>query len=346
MMQFEECSSIYICENPMAEINWSDILGHQQKISQIRDMINSQQFPNAVIFSGIAGIGKRRIAEITAMALLCENNDAPCGHCDSCRAFITESHPDYYCIEPDRSKANPIIKIDQVRTLQKEVAMMPVLSNRRMVIINDAEFMNAASQNCLLKTIEEPSGLSKFILITANRSRLLMTLRSRCMIVNFEKLNENDIKRGLELQNIEDAEKIAVIANGSLGQATTLAKNDGLQIREDALKFLESLSKLTIEDIFSKGQALSTLPKDNFKEWTMNFQKILRDLLIINTEIESEYYYNNDLKTRISKLRKHFTDSNIFKMLHEIAEIQRRLSSNANLELLIESFFIRFKNSL
>lgn len=328
------------------KINWSDIIGHKQKIAQIRDMIRSQQFPNAVIFSGIEGIGKRLIAEVTAKALLCENEDSPCGHCDSCRAFSAASHPDYYYMEPDRSKVNPIIKIDQVRALQKEVAMMPVMSSRRMVIINDSECMNTAAQNCLLKTIEEPSGLSKFILITANRSRLLMTLLSRCMIINFEKLSEVEIKRGLETQDIDNAAKIAVVANGSLGQAINLAKNDGLQIREDSLQFLESLSKLTVEDIFNKGQALSTLPKDHFREWTINFQKFLRDLLIISKNLDENYYYNRDLISRIAKLHTQFKDSVIFDMLHEIAEVQRRLNSNANLELLIESFFIRLKRSL
>lgn len=327
----------------MSIINWSDIIGHKNKISQIRDMIKIQQFPNAVIFSGAAGIGKRLIAEAAALSLLCGKDDAPCGNCESCRAFTSESHPDYYYLEPDRSKANPMIKIDQIRDLQKEVLLMPVLSNLRMVIINDTEFMNAAAQNCLLKTIEEPQGLSKFILITANRSRLLMTLRSRCMIINFEPLSEEDIKLGLEKKNIDNAEKIAVIANGSLGQAVTLAENDGLQIREDSLKFLESLSKLTVEDIFNKGQELSTLSKDNFREWTLNFQKFLRDSLIVNTELNKNYYYNRDLKNRILKLRGKFTDSSIFDMLHEVAEIQRRLNSNANLELLIESFFIRLK---
>ena len=327
----------------MPIINWSDIIGHKNKISQIRDMIKTQQFPNAVIFSGAAGIGKRLVAEAAAFSLLCGKDDAPCDDCESCRAFISDSHPDYYYLEPDRSKANPMIKIDQIRDLQKEVLLMPVVSNLRMVIINDTEFMNAAAQNCLLKTIEEPQGLSKFILITANRSRLLMTLRSRCMIINFEPLSEEDIKFGLEKKNIDNAEKIAVIANGSLGQAITLAENDGLQIREDSLKFLESLSKLTVEDIFNKGQELSTLSKENFREWTLNFQKFLRDSLIVNTELNKNYYYNRDLKNRILKLREKFIDSSIFDMLHETAEIQRRLNSNANLELLIESFFIKLK---
>ena len=331
----------------MPKVNWSDIIGHKSKISQIRDMIKSQYFPNAVIFSGAAGIGKQLIAKAAAMSLLCENDDdKPCGQCESCQVFSAGSHPDYYYLEPDRSKANPMIKIDQVRDLQKEVLLMPVLSNLRMVIINDTEFMNVPAQNCLLKTIEEPQGLSKFILITADRSRLLMTLRSRCMIINFEPLSEEDIKRGLEMQNIDNADKIAVIANGSFGQAMTLAENDGLQIREDSLKFLESLPKLTIEDIFIKGQELSTFSKDNFREWTINFQKFLRDLLITNTELDKKFYYNRDLKNRISKLKDKFSDTVIFDMLHEIAEIQRRLSSNANLELLIESFFIRIKRIL
>ena len=306
----------------MAEIKWSDILGNESKIAQIREIINLQQFPNAVIFSGLAGIGKKKIAQAVAMSLLCENNKKPCGSCSSCHAFMANSHPDYYYMEPDRSKANPMIKIDQVRALQREVSLMPVMSNLRMVIIDDAESMNGAAQNCLLKTIEEPAGLSKFILITSDRSRLLMTLRSRCMIINFERLSETDIKRGLELQHIDNATEIAVISNGSLGQAFKLAENDGLKIRNDALEFLESIQNLTIEDIFTKGQELSSQPKDNFREWTINFQKFLRDLLIVNTDVEKSYYYNRDLKNRISELRRRFKDSTVFSMLHEIAEIQ------------------------
>ncbi len=332
----------------MEKINWSDIIGHKEKVTQIREMIKAGQFPNSVIFSGAAGIGKRKIAEIAAMSILCESDNSPCGHCNSCRTFIAESHPDFYYLEPDRSKANPIIRIEQIRNLQKEVSLMPVLSNQRMVIINDAEYMNSAAQNCLLKTIEEPQGQSKFILITANRSRLLMTIRSRCIIINFERLTETDVKLGLEAQNIDNAAKIAVISNGSLGEAIKLAANDGLQIREDVLKFIEMLDNLTIEDIFSKGYTLSTQfekPKENFKDWLINFQKFLRDLLIISdNNIDKEFYYNRDLKSRLIKLNSKFEDSIIFDMLHESTEIQRRLNSNANLELLIESFFIKLKN--
>ncbi|MBR1397808.1 MAG: DNA polymerase III subunit delta' [Selenomonadaceae bacterium] len=310
-------------------------------------MIKSQQFPNAVVFAGADGIGKRRIAEVAAAALLCENDNAPCGHCSSCKVFAAGTHPDYYYLEPDKTKANPVIKVDQIRSMQSEVILMPVISNRRIVIIDDAECMNNVAQNCLLKTIEEPQGLSKFILITSNLSRLLLTIRSRSMTINFESLTAEEIERALTAQNIDNASKIAIIANGSLGQAFKLAENDGLQIREDVIKFLETLSSLNIENIFVKGQALAALPKDYFISWTINFQKILRDILILSADvnIENEYFYNRDIKARLNKIKTNLAEAEIFKMLHESAEVQRRLRSNANLELLIESFFIRLKNS-
>ena len=173
-----------------------------------------------------------------------------------------------------------------------------------------------------------------------------MTLRSRCMIINFERLSEENIKKGLENKGIVNAAEIAVIANGSLGQALKFAENDGLKIREDALNFLEVLSKMTIEDIFGKGQLMSTQTRENFKEWTIHFQKLLRDLLIVNADIEKSYYFNRDLINRLAKLRNKFNDIAVLTMLQEATEIQRRLNSNANLELLIESFFMRLKRSL
>ena len=170
-----------------------------------------------------------------------------------------------------------------------------------------------------------------------------MTLRSRCMVINFERVSESDIKRSLEIQNIVNAGEIAVISNGSLGHAFKLAASDGLKIRNDALDFLESIATLSIEDIFNRGQALSAQSKENFREWTIHLQKFLRDLLIVNDNVDDNYYYNRDLKNKLLGIRNKFKDSAIFEILHETAEIQRRLNSNANLELLIESFFIRVK---
>ena len=325
----------------MDNMQWDKIIGHGNKISNLREMIKNQKFPHSLIMSGISGIGKRKIAEIAAAALLCENEDAPCGKCQSCRNFLSGTHSDYYLIEPDMTKANPVIKIGQIREMQREVSLMPMLSDRRVVVIDGAEYMNNVSQNCLLKTIEEPQGQSTFILITANRSKLLLTLLSRCMVINFDKLTESEITRGLNEREIIDAEKIAVISNGSLGQAITLASNGGLKLREDAINFLETLDNLTIEEIFNRGQRFSELSKEQVLEWLASLQKFLRDLLIVDANVRDEFYYNRDLKERLQKLN--FEQSRIFKMISETAELRRRLMSNATLRLMIESYFMKLR---
>lgn len=324
-------------------MNWSEIIGHSKKIVQLKEMIQTNNFPNAVIFSGLEGIGKKKIAEVVAKSLLCENDSKPCNECQSCHSIENHSHPDYYFIEPDKSKANPIIKIDQIRQIQQEISKMPVMSNCRMILIDDAELMNVATQNCLLKTLEEPTGLTKLILITSSFSRLLMTIRSRCMRINFDKLNEVEIERELERQNIIEAKRISLISNGSLGKAFSLVRNKGLEIREEALNFFESLVEVNLEEIFVKGEELSKQPKDTFKEWTLNIQKFLRDVLLIELKLEDESYYNRDLKNRMMKLHNLLRDEQIYKMMKETVEVQRRLKSNATLELLIESYFIRLR---
>ena len=324
-------------------MNWSEIIGNENKIAQIRKMISNEKFPNAIIFSGIKGIGKRKIAETAAMTLLCENKNAPCGKCNSCRTFLTNTNPNYYLIEPDRSKANPIIKIEQIRELQEKIFLMPFHSKYQVIVIDDAEYMNVASQNCLLKTLEEPTGLAKIILITSNIKRLIMTILSRCSVINFERLTEFEIKSGIENFDSDNADTISIIADGSFGNAINILKNDGIKTREDVIKFLNSLQILNVEEIFIKGLELSKLPKDKFKEWMIFFVKILRDVLISETDLDKKFYYNSDIQKNLFNLRRNFSDEQIFKMINLTAETQRRLNSNMILELLIESYFLRLK---
>ena len=176
----------------MEKFSWQNVFGNVPRIEYLKKVLAENKFPHAVIFSGVEGIGKRKIAEICAAALLCENSNVePCGTCQSCKMLAAGSHPDFYVVELEKSK---VIKIAQIRDLQNEVLLQPNHSTCRVVIIDGAEFMNNAAANCLLKTLEEPTGQTIFILTTANRAGLLMTLRSRCSTVNFEKIPAKQIQ--------------------------------------------------------------------------------------------------------------------------------------------------------
>lgn len=324
-------------------ISWGNLIGHAATIAYLKKSIADEKFPHAVIFSGEEGIGKRLAAEICAAALLCENpvDGSPCGVCESCRLVAARSHPDFYVVEAEATKTTRNIKIGQIRDMQAEASLRPINSARRVVIIDGAELMNNAAANCLLKTIEEPPSQTIFILLTANRSSLLMTIRSRCMTVHFDKLTpaqiaDELINRGVEVQ---EAERLSVIAGGSFGRALTLKDSGGAELRETALNTIEKISRaeLTNEDIFKQGAEVADWPRDKFADFLTHIQKILRDICF-NDVLE---LHNPDLATQLNQIK--IPERKILLMIETGAEFHRRLKSNANLRLLAEAYLMQIK---
>ena len=323
---------------------WKNIVGHATEIEKLKKIIAGEKFPHAIIFSGGEGIGKKKIAETCAAVLLCSNESdgEPCGVCENCKLISAGSHPDFYVVAPESTKTAKNIKIGQIRNLQAEAALRPVQAERRVVLIDGAEFMNNAAANCLLKTLEEPPSQTIFILLSANRAGLLMTLRSRCRTMNFDKLTQEEILNELLRREIdsEKAKKISVVADGSLGRALNLAESGGYELRESAIDLIERMSvgNITSEDIFTKGGQISDWSREQFADLVIYIQKILRD---ISLQGQTDLY-NPDFSDRLSKIK--ISKTNLSSMVKEGAEIRRRLNSNANLRLLAESYFFKLKS--
>ena len=324
-------------------ISWENLIGHAATVAYLKKNIATEKFPHAVIFSGVEGIGKRLAAEICAAALLCENpvDGSPCGACESCHLVAARSHPDFYIVEAEATKTTRNIKIGQIRDMQVEAALIPINSARRVVIIDGAELMNNAAANCLLKTIEEPPSQTIFILLTANRSNLLMTIRSRCMTINFDKLQPAQIRDALIIQGVDisEAERLSIIADGSFGRALKLKDSGGAELREAALNILEKISRadLSNEEIFKQGAAVADWSRDKFADFLNHVQKILRDICFAEV-LEP---HNPDLTPRLSRIK--IPEQKIFMMIETGAEFNRRLKSNANLRLLAESYLMSIR---
>ena len=319
-------------------IGWENLIGHASTVAYLKKNIAEEKFPHAVIFAGTEGVGKRLAAEICAAALLCENpvDGSPCGVCESCRLIAAKSHPDFYVVEAEASKTARNIKIGQIREMQSEASLRPINSARRVIIIDGAELMNNAAANCLLKTIEEPPSQTIFILLTTSRSSLLMTIRSRCMTVSFEKLTAAQIRDALITQGVEasEAERLSVIAGGSFGRALKLKDSGGAQLRDSALDTIEKISRAELfnEDIFKLGTEIAEWSRDKFADFLNHVQKILRDICFAEV-LEP---YNPDLTPRLSKIK--IPERKIFLMIEAGAEFHKRLKSNANLRLLAEAY--------
>ena len=324
-------------------LSWDNFFGNEPAAEYLRKSIAENKFPHAVIFSGVEGVGKRLAAEICAAALLCENprDGAPCGACDNCTLTAAHTHPDLYIVEAEESKTARTIKIGQIREMQSTAALLPINSARRVVIIDGAELMNNAAANCLLKTLEEPPGQTIFILLTTNLSNLLMTIRSRCRTVRFEKLSAARICDVLLLHGVDDsdAEKFAAVANGSLGRALKFSTSDGAALRDRALDVLNKLiaNELTNEEIFTEGAQVAEWSREKFADFVTQLQRLLRDICF-GAELKP---FNYDIKPQLAEFK--IPERKIFLMIEAGVEYHKRLRSNANLRLLAEAYLFNLR---
>ena len=139
------------------------------------------QHAHAYLLHGPSGIGKRALADRFMAFLLCQSPKAleACGQCKSCHLLAAGTHPDNFVLEPE--EADKPIKVDQVRELVDFVVQTAQLGGRKVVLLEPAEAMNLNAANALLKSLEEPSGNTVLLLISHQPSRLLPTIKSRCV---------------------------------------------------------------------------------------------------------------------------------------------------------------------
>ena len=161
------------------------IIGNDIIKEQLKKSINNNQISHSYLFVGIEGIGKKMLATELAKAILCLNDNKYCNNCKSCVEFDGNNNPDFLYIEPDGNS----LKIEQIREMQKKAQEKPIISNKKVYIIDNADKMTVEAQNSLLKTLEEPPEFVTIILIGSNENAFLTTIKSRCMIIRFNSVD-------------------------------------------------------------------------------------------------------------------------------------------------------------
>ncbi len=157
----------------------ADLLPWQGELWRL--LASRQQHAHAYLLHGPAGIGKRALAERLMALLLCQQPvaDGACGRCKGCLLLSAGTHPDHQVLEPE--EADKAIRVDQVRQLVGFVSQTAQLGGRKVVLLEPAEAMNLNAANALLKSLEEPAGDTVLLLISHQPSRLLPTIKSRCV---------------------------------------------------------------------------------------------------------------------------------------------------------------------
>ena len=212
--------------------------------------------PHALLFSGQAGLGKRRFAEAFAALTLCEQprDGLACGDCRGCRLWQAGSHPDFLRVEPE--KPGGPLKVEQIRQLGSFVSRTSGREGARVVWLAPAEAMNVNAANALLKNLEEPSASVIFILITDSPSGLLPTIRSRCQSVAFPAPLEEAALRWLHEGGLDGrvARRALSLAGGAPLLAQALAEPESLEVRDQFLTDLAALAQGTSSAVMLAGR--------------------------------------------------------------------------------------------
>lgn len=253
---------------------FDNIIGNEKIKEYLMQSIKAKNISHSYAFIGKSGIGKKLFAKEYAKNLMCLNlkqcNKAS-NKCESCAKFDANSNPDYMEIIPD----GKTIKIDQIRKMQEKIAEKPIVSLKKVYIIDDADLMSEESQNCLLKTLEEPPEYAVIILVVSNESKLLSTIKSRCILVKFEALSNNEIKQ--ILPNISD--DFVKILDGSIKIADDINKKE--EEYRELKNIIMQIKNLSLAELFNKSDLLYT-SKDDIISMLEYLNIILFDMKLIN----------------------------------------------------------------
>ena len=200
--------------------------GQEHITRTLKNQIIANRVGHAYLFNGGRGTGKTSAAKILARAINCPNSKdgEPCNECEICKAMLEGTLTDV--VEMDAASNN---SVEDIRSIREEVNFLPTVAKYRVYIIDEVHMLSTGAFNALLKTLEEPPEHVKFILATTEPQKLPATILSRCQRFDFKKISDEDIIKRLKI----------------------ICKESQIEITEDALKIIASLSEGAMRDSIS-----------------------------------------------------------------------------------------------
>ncbi|MBL0176496.1 MAG: AAA family ATPase [Ignavibacteria bacterium] len=327
---------------------WNGIIGQERVKSLLKQLWERGRLPHAMLFHGPEGAGKDAVAIELARVLNCEGGAwEACGVCQSCLRIEQLRHPRLRLVfalpsKPEESTAidkfseaelaemnrqidakaeNPYcrfampkasgIKISSIRDVRHESAFRSAAAGRSVVLISEADRMNNAASNALLKTLEEPTGDTMLILTTAKREAMLPTILSRCQQVRFDPLAESDIAEGIvRLFDVppEKAVSAAQLANGSVTEALSIAGGEAAIPRETIRLFLRAVCQGKPAMLMEHIRKIADVDdKKAVALFLVSVASWFRDVLAVQEGAEDRIR-NTDLGKPIMDFAGHFPD--------------------------------------
>ncbi|AOV06329.1 DNA polymerase III subunit delta' [Sporosarcina ureilytica] len=319
-------------------------INQQIVISRLKASFEHNRIGHAYIFEGERGTGKEEISLFFAKLLLCQNptQNAPCETCSSCLRVASRNHPNITIIYPD----GQTIKKGQMDEFLLEMTKKGYESGRKIYIISQAERMNSASANALLKYLEEPEGNVTAILLTKSYQAILPTIQSRCQRISFLPPSREALISMLEEQGITRSMAATVtMLTANIDEALQLAQDDEFaHMRKTVLKLVEASDQNIHEALLYIQSTWSQVFKER-EETDRGLDLLLyayRDVVALKAELNSLPVYP-DHNEFLNSLAMKLTYSQLSAVMEAILQAKRQLGGNMNRTLLMEQLMLNMQ---
>ncbi len=320
---------------------FSSIFGHEEILKRLQVAYRNDHIPSAYLFTGPEGIGKGVTAKTMAQMINCETHNN-CGRCDSCRMFLSDSHPDFLTVRPDGKN----IKIAQIKDLIQNLSLKPTYAKKRVVLVKQANQFNVESANAFLKILEEPPLDTLLVLTASDESQLIDTVLSRCQKMPFSPLTsaqvEAILKKDFNLQ--EDCKGLILdYCEGRLRSDFIEKASKLLSLRGQALNMLQDMTVENMETF--TVQVKSALDQD-LEFYLLEFLGHLLKDIRLHQEGMEQYITNQDLLTEITALSPRFLGNALEVAFNACLETEKGLATYAAKPLALEALLVQIKKAL
>jgi len=336
------------------------LIGNESVKAALQRFISNARVPNAMLFAGDDGVGKRQFALEIAKAFICSepvDGDA-CDVCAACRRadvfvfpkpddkdahklVIFSEHADVGTVIP----YNRNILVDAVRHLESEANFRPFEAKARFFILDDADKMNDAASNALLKTLEEPPATTHIFLITSRPDSLLPTIRSRCQTLRFAPIEADEIEKFLIEErafSFDEARLAARLSRGSIGRAVSINVEQFRARRERMLGVITNVIETRDRGALLRiaEEINDAKNKDSFEENLDILQSLIHDVWTLSIISDESRIVNTDLTDKLTRLAEDSGPADMPAWIAEIDTMRENLAVNINRKIAADALFV------
>jgi DNA polymerase-3 subunit delta' len=325
------------------------IIGHRRAVRSLQRAVATGTLAHAYLITGPAQIGKRALARELAAALNCDAPplERPCHGCRNCRMTAHEAHPDVIVVE--RAAGRRDLRVEDVRAARASVDWRPYQGRYKVYLFVDADEMNPAAANALLKTLEEPPPCVVHVLTASQAEAVPPTVLSRCRLLPLQPVPADELATGLqEMHGVEPvrARRLAALASGRAGWAiAALSAPELVAAREASVERAVALSDGPLSarlllagevcqgESFVESRALCLRALEDMQTWW-------RDLLLVASGSTAPPIHQ-DRRTELERQAARRGRERIVRGLREIELTAGAVERNVTPRLALEALLLR-----